>query len=195
MRSFFKRSKASKGGKKKKGSTNNYQNYTENDHQNTNDYLISSYQSLPDANPNNFMENSNNVVSKYKGFNTSITHIFTDPSSSRVDCCSLFCCGILQSDYNRYIIHNRRPPTFTYRFVMYILVPVALFCIAGYAAVMVGDPMWRELIVWTLLGFMIAWILGGCFRTTYKHGVARRDLLWKVKGISAGVVVDSYDEM
>eukprot|EP00551_Chaetoceros_affinis_P010536 CAMPEP_0203668176 /NCGR_PEP_ID=MMETSP0090-20130426/4871_1 /ASSEMBLY_ACC=CAM_ASM_001088 /TAXON_ID=426623 /ORGANISM="Chaetoceros affinis, Strain CCMP159" /LENGTH=137 /DNA_ID=CAMNT_0050532543 /DNA_START=138 /DNA_END=547 /DNA_ORIENTATION=+ len=75
--------------------------------------------------------NANNT--RYKGFNTSITHIFTDPQSSRIDCCSLACCGLLQSDYNRYILHNRRPPTFRNRFVQYILIPIVFFCIAGYS--------------------------------------------------------------
>ncbi len=53
----------------------------------------------------------------------------------------------------------------------------------------------NELIVWMLLTMLVGWVLGGCFRATYKHSIVRRDLLRKVRGMSRGMVVDSQDEM
>lgn len=120
------------------------------------------YQQLPDSTPrpssSSANNTSNNSAPKYKGFNTSITHIFHSPPSSQIDCCSLACCGILQSDYNKYILHNRRPPTFRNRCFMYILIPIFIFCTAGYAAVMIKDNALREVLVWTMLGLIVAWV-------------------------------------
>jgi hypothetical protein len=161
--------------------------------------MESSYQSLPDANmsSNNHVNHINlhRGDAKYKGFNTSITHFCFHDESSRVDCCSLVCCGLLQSDYNQYILHNKRPPTFTNRFIMHILVPIVFFCLAGYAAVMVQDENLKQIIVWMMLTIMIGWIFGGVFKSNYKQGIVRRDLLRKVRAINSGVVVDSLDEM
>ena len=152
------------------------------------------YQSLPDA--NNSTKNSNvRNETRYKGFSTSITHIFQNPENARVDCCSLVCCGLLQSDYNRYILHNRRPPTFTNRFIMYILIPIGFFSMAGYAAVEVHNRPLKEVLVYMWLSVLVGWVLGGCFRTTYKHSLVRRDLLRKVRAIRSGTVIDSHEEL
>lgn len=42
------------------------------------------------------------------GFHSSICDLFSDPSR-RADCCALACCGILQSDKNRYLLNGERP--------------------------------------------------------------------------------------
>ncbi len=156
----------------------------------------SQYQSLPDANISTQNgDKKSEFVTKYKGFNTSITHILHKPESSRSDCCSIACCGLLQSDYNRYILHNRRPPTFRNRLIQYILIPLAFFCFAGYVSVSNIDANVKELFTWMFATMTVAWIFGGCLRSTYKHGIVRRDLLRKVHGMSRGIVVDSWDEV
>ena len=93
------------------------------------------------------------------------------------------------------MLHNRRPPTFRNRFVQYVMIPLAFFCLAGYTSVNVNDRKMKELLTWMFLSMMIGWILGGCFRSTYKRGLVRRDLLRKVRGMSSGVIVNSWDEM
>ena len=130
----------------------------------------------------------------YKGLSTSITHIFTSPANTRVDCCALSCCGILQSDYNRYIILGKKAPTFKYRCLQHVLIPTMIFCIAGYCSVRIGNAFVAEVVCTALLFFCFAWIFLSCWRSTMKRSAARLELLRKVKGVSSGRVVESMDE-
>jgi len=173
----------------------------ENQNQNQNSTKpTSQYQSLPDADLNLTVKPNNSVTestppNNYKGFNTSITHMFTNHNTARSDCCSLACCGMLQSDYNRYILYNRRPPTFRNRFIQYILIPLILFCLAGYSAVMIEDVNLNQVAVWFCLTLTVGWILGGCLRSNQVRSSMREELLRKKMGISKGVIYDSQDEM
>lgn len=135
--------------------------------------------------------NNNNAARTYKGFHTSITAIFTDPSSVRTDCCSISCCGILQSDYNRYLLHNKRPPTWKNRFTQFLLIPLLFFASAGYAAVYVRNPIANQVISTALLFITIFWIIGGCLYSTHKRALLRKDILRAVKyGLNSDDVAD-----
>lgn len=121
--------------------------------------------------------NSDSVRTTYKGFHTSITAIFSDPSSVRTDCCSVSCCGILQSDYNRYLLHHKRPPTWKNRFTQFILIPLLFFASAGYAAVYVRNPIVNQVLSTALLFLTIFWIIGSCLYSTHKRARLRKDIL------------------
>lgn len=130
----------------------------------------------------------------YKGLSSSITHIFTSSANARIDCCALSCCGILQSDYNRYIILGKKAPTFKYRCLHHVLVPLIIFCTAGFCSVRIRNIFVAEVVCTALLFFCFAWIILGCWRSTMKRSVARQELLRKVKGVSTGRVVESMDD-
>lgn len=119
----------------------------------------------------------------FKGFHTSITSTFTDPSSIRIDCCSISCCGIFQHDYNRYLLLNRRPPTWKNRFIQYVLIPFLIFCAAGTAAVFIPNPGVNQAVCTGLLMVALFWVVGGCFQSTQKKsyiekGDAEKNKIW-----------------
>jgi len=124
----------------------------------------------------------NNDVRAYKGLRTPFSSIFQNPAFHRVDCCSLTCFGILQSDYNRYVLRKQLPPTFTNRIVQYLLIPLVLFCLAGYAAVMIMDPDYNEMICTCLLFMSVFWVIGSCLASTHRRVQIRREILEKVRG-------------
>lgn len=125
---------------------------------------------------------NNNNESSHKGFRTSFASIFQNPTFHRVDCCSLTCFGILQSDYNRYLLRKQIPPTFMNRIVQYLLIPLVLFCLAGYAAVTIVDPGYNEMISTCLLLMSVFWVIGSCLSSTHRRVQIRREILEKVRG-------------
>jgi len=136
-----------------------------------------------------------NYEHDYKGFSSSISHIFADPATARSDCCAIACCGVLQSDYNRYILHGKRPPSFKQRCLQHILVPLSVFMSAGYIAVTVNDKTLNQVLACVLMFFCISWTFFGCVRSSYKKCMFRRALLKKVMQRRNGVIVlESEDE-
>ena len=117
----------------------------------------------------------------YKGFHTSINDTFVDPDSIRADCCALSCCGILQSDYNRYILHRKLPSTWKNRFVQHILIPLVIFFCAGYASVFIPNQQVNQVACTTLLFLCIFWIIGGCMQATHKRALTRKEILRTVR--------------
>jgi len=131
----------------------------------------------------------------YKGLSTSITHMFADPATARIDCCAITCCGILQSDYNRYILLGKRPPTFKHRVLQHLLVPISFFTVAGFCAVTIQDRNINQLFSTFFIFLCLALIVGGCFRSGYKRCFFRRALLKKVNERNHGIIVsESEDE-
>lgn len=133
----------------------------------------------------------------YKGFNSSITSIFEDSSSARIDCCSISCCGILQYDYNRYVLHHKRPATFKNSFFQHIAVPLVFFASAGYAAVYIPNRAVNQIVCTALLFMSLFWIVGGCLQSTHKRANLRMDILKRLKyGIGFARQGDySFDEI
>lgn len=130
----------------------------------------------------------------FKGFHTSITSTFTDPSSIRIDCCSISCCGIFQHDYNRYLLLNRRPPTWKNRFIQYVLIPFLIFCAAGTAAVFIPNPGVNQAVCTGLLMVALFWVVGGCFQSTQKRATLRKEMLKRIKYGSTTPAL-SFDDM
>jgi len=131
----------------------------------------------------------------YKGLSTSITHMFADPATQRSDCCSIACGGILQSDYNRYILLGKRPPSFKQRLLQHVLVPLSFFSTAGFCAITIQDRNLNQLLCTAFVFLCVGWTIGGCMRSGYKRCFFRRALLKKAVQQQHGVsVLESEDE-
>jgi hypothetical protein len=142
---------------------------------------------LPINNPDDFEDIADDEDAVYKGLNTSVSHIFRNPDKSRVDCCSIACCGILQSDYNRYILTGIKPPSFKTRLSNHILLPISIFIVAGYCAVTIRDVNLNQLVSTALVVFIIGYITYGCMRSSYKRSLVRKELLRRVQYLQEGV--------
>ena len=117
----------------------------------------------------------------HNGFHTSIDSAFTSVESTRVDCCALSCCGIFQSDYNRFLLHKRRPPTFLNRLCQHGVIPLVFFWAAGYAAVFIENKQTRTFVCTALLSITVFWIVGSCLQSTYRRNKMRRDVRRRVR--------------
>jgi hypothetical protein len=156
---------------------------------------IMNYQSFPDSSGEDTYDshNNNHTASRatppsYRGFTTSITDMFTDPAHEGTDCCALACCGVLQSDRDRYLITGTRPPGCFKRFWMHFVLPATLFLLAIYCAFQVPDPLMNSLACTTLLFAFLGYFVTQCFKGTMKRQQVRKELLWNryhllVKGV------------
>jgi RsiW-degrading membrane proteinase PrsW (M82 family) len=116
--------------------------------------------------------------SDYRGFSTSINDMFTHPEFERVDCCSLACCGILQSDRNRYLITGITPPSFYRRFGVHIMAPLWMFALAIACALNVPDPFLNQVLSTGFVFCLLSYFIIQCCKGTWKRKDVRRELLW-----------------
>lgn len=58
------------------------------------------------------------------GFSSSLCSLFSNPSRNHADCCSLACCGLLQSDLNQYRIAQTPPPPWWKRLAINLGIPL-----------------------------------------------------------------------
>jgi hypothetical protein len=109
------------------------------------------------------------------GFSTSISDIFLSQNDRTVDICSLFCCGVLQFEYNRYFLTGGRfkPKNFSQRFFWYIFIPVFAFSLAGYFSVHVNNNYFGEMTSSLLVLFSFSWIVYLSFRSSMRRGQVR----------------------
>jgi RsiW-degrading membrane proteinase PrsW (M82 family) len=114
----------------------------------------------------------------YRGFNTSINGMFTNPEYERVDCCALACCGILQSDRDRFLLMGTKPPSGFRRFWLHIILPVCLFVSACLCAVNVQDPFLNSMLSIGFLFTLIGYFAIQCFKGSWKRRQVRKELLW-----------------
>lgn len=70
--------------------------------------------------------------SSHRGFTTSIHDMFQSHETERIDCCAMTCCGMMQSDRDRYFLQGVTPPSLIRRLWLHIVFPCFLFSIAGY---------------------------------------------------------------
>ena len=130
----------------------------------------------------------------YNGFSTSICSLFQySPSDEdaedeayrtstvRTDCCSLACCGILQSDRTNYLLTGELPPSLFRRMWTHLFVPLSMFLLAGCAAVTIQDEYSNKYIVTCLVLVLIIYIAADCFRGTAKRRRVREELLWRMR--------------
>jgi RsiW-degrading membrane proteinase PrsW (M82 family) len=131
------------------------------------------YHSFPDSASEKVPPSPN-----YRGFNTSINDMFTNPDYEQVDCCALACCGILQSDHNRFLVTGKKPPNCFKRFWMHVVFPITILMVAGYCAIMIKDPLLNSIFSCTALFSFFGYCVAQCFKGTWKRQEIRRDLLW-----------------
>lgn len=72
------------------------------------------------------------------GFRSSICDLFADPAR-RSDCCSIACCGVLQSDRNRYLFNGERP-SWWMRITVNFILPTGFVFIVIFASL----PLFRD---------------------------------------------------
>mmetsp|Transcript_4671 Transcript_4671/g.8908 ORF Transcript_4671/g.8908 Transcript_4671/m.8908 type:complete len:737 (-) Transcript_4671:14-2224(-) len=114
----------------------------------------------------------------HRGFSTSIHDMFQSPETERVDCCALTCCGMLQSDRDRYFLQGVLPPSLIRRLWLHILFPVFIFSIAGFAAFRIPDARINELFTTGTLFLFIFYLILQCLKGRAKRIEIRKDLLW-----------------
>jgi RsiW-degrading membrane proteinase PrsW (M82 family) len=132
---------------------------------------------------------------KYRGFDTSINDMFVDPEFERVDCCALACCGVFQSDRDRYLLTGYKPPSTGKRCFMHIIFPISLFISACLCAVKIRDPVRNAVMSCGFLFTMIAWFIVQCFKGTWKRRDMRKELLWtKYQLITTGEILHQRSE-
>lgn len=113
------------------------------------------------------------------GFRTSICDLFANPAR-RADCCALSCCGVLQSDKNRFLLNGERPSWCKRIALNFILPFVALIVMLVVGGILVSNDkdsalmLWWPLLTWlTFLGIVVALCIRG--RRIRMH--LRRDVM------------------
>jgi len=113
------------------------------------------YNLYQDSTPNH---GSSNVSYPNRGFSSSICSMF---HSSR-DCCAFAFCGMLQWDYNYYLITHEYPPSLWCRAFRHIFVPSLIFLAAAFCATRIQDRSTNELSVTVLMLLFFLYITGDC---------------------------------
>jgi hypothetical protein len=117
---------------------------------------------------------------QYRGFSTSITHCYQDKRFAQTDACALACCGMLQSDRDRYLVTGITPPSWNRRLFLHFLTPLALFALACYGAMNIPDAYSNQLISTMLVVFAIVIVLLQiCYKGPMKRIAVRKELLWR----------------
>jgi len=114
----------------------------------------------------------------YRGFSTSIGDMFLHPQHERVDCCALTCCGMFQSDRDRFLLQGVRPPSPCKRVWVHALIPLGMFLMAGYIALNVYDRYLNEMLCLVFLFLLVFSILLQCQKGRTKRMDIRKDVLW-----------------
>ncbi|CAB9527514.1 tRNA methyltransferase 11 homolog (Saccharomyces cerevisiae) [Seminavis robusta] len=114
----------------------------------------------------------------YRGFSTSIGDMFLHPHQERVDCCAMTCCGIFQSDRDRYLLQGVMPPSPWKRVWVHFCLPCFLFLMAGYASLHIPHKMMNEFFVLLFLLLLLVGIMSQCQKGRVKRMDIRKDVLW-----------------
>lgn len=115
---------------------------------------------------------------QYRGFATSIADMFADVRHERVDCCAITCCGVLQSDRDRYLVTGVAPPSLLKRLLMHILFPLSLFFAAGLCAVRIQDVYLNQMMSTGFILLLIFYLFLQCVKGRNKRTEVRKDLLY-----------------
>lgn len=114
----------------------------------------------------------------HRGFSTSIFDMFAKPENERVDCCALTCCGMLQSDRDRFLVQGIAPPGPLKRCVVHIMFPIFVFVFAGYGATQIRDKMVNQIVSSVLVLLVVVYFYSQCNKGRNKRVELRKDLLW-----------------
>jgi hypothetical protein len=117
---------------------------------------------------------------QFRGFSTSITDAFQDAQHRQTDACALACCGMLQSDKDRYMIMGISPPSLVRRLFVHILTPLILFATACYGATHISNAYLNQLISTLLVAFILLLIISQALcKGRWKRVMVRKELLWR----------------
>lgn len=160
------------------------------------------YQSFPENNQGNVTNGPSSVAimsaaggADYRGFSTSINHMFVEPEHERVDCCAIACCGVFQNDRDRYLITGVKPPSCCKRFWVHIVLPVWIFAMAMFCAVRIVDPALSEIFSSILILMLIGYFGFQSMKGMWKRREIRKDLLWsKYEMLRTGTFRSRTDE-
>jgi hypothetical protein len=122
--------------------------------------------------------NGSNAPQQHRGFSTSIHDMFQSPETERIDCCALTCCGMMQSDRDRYFLQGVTPPSLIRRLWLHLLIPVWLLAIAGWAAMRIRDPVLNQVFTTCIVVMLICYFMTQCSKGRSKRIEIRKDLLW-----------------
>jgi RsiW-degrading membrane proteinase PrsW (M82 family) len=131
------------------------------------------YHSFPDT-----ADETTPSTEAYRGFSTSINDMFIHPDNERVDCCALACCGVLQSDRDRYLTTGIKPPTCCRRFWIHFCLPLLMFGMAMFCAVKVPDPWLNQILSTGFVFTFLAYFVIQCIKGTWKRRDVRKEMLW-----------------
>jgi RsiW-degrading membrane proteinase PrsW (M82 family) len=120
----------------------------------------------------------------HRGFSTSIHDAYRATEHERVDCCSFTCCGVLQSDRDRYLLQGVTPPGVGHRVVVHVLLPLTILGAAGYGAMHIANVRINQMYCTVLVFTMLFYVLALCYKGRSKRIEVRKDLLWTKYQIS-----------
>lgn len=113
------------------------------------------------------------------GFRSSICDLFLDPSRG-ADCCALACCGILQSDKNRFLLNAERPVWWK-RLVINIGIPLATLTIMiVVGALLIDKDSQSAYYFWALLMFLLI-VTAICIRGRRIRMSLRREIMQRIR--------------
>jgi hypothetical protein len=114
----------------------------------------------------------------HRGFSTSIYDMFSQPENERVDCCALTCCGMLQSDRDRFLLQGITPPSPLKRIIVHIMLPIFIFVCAGFGALQIQDVLVNQIVSSALVLLVVVYIYSQINKGRSKRIELRKDLLW-----------------
>ena len=144
--------------------------------------------------------------SNFRGFSTSISDLFTDEERERIDCCSMACCGTLQSDKNRYLVMKIKPPGCLRRVFLHLLLPFFIFASATFSAITIYDPYMNQLFSTGFILILITYLVLQCYKGSSKRSLTRKEYLWskweytnnggnfRMRNYDEDSTIDSIDE-
>jgi hypothetical protein len=115
---------------------------------------------------------------RFRGFSSSISDLFITPDQERVDCCAITCCGILQTDRDRFLLQGITPPSIIKRLFVHVMIPIFIFVAAGYGALKIRDTAWNQAVSTSLVVMFFAYFVGQCYKGRSKRIEIRKDLLY-----------------
>jgi RsiW-degrading membrane proteinase PrsW (M82 family) len=114
----------------------------------------------------------------YRGFSTSIYDMFSSTDAERTDCCALTCCGVLQSDRDRYLLQGVAPPSPFKRCSVHVVFPLLIFVMAGVAALHISERNLNQAVSTVLVLSLGAYFVLQCYKGRTKRIDIRKGLLW-----------------
>jgi RsiW-degrading membrane proteinase PrsW (M82 family) len=118
------------------------------------------------------------VNTSYRGFSTSVGDFMSSSAHHRTDCCAMTCCGVLQSDRDRFLLTGVTPPGPMKRVTVHVVLPLLIFMCAGLGAIHIRNPVINQGVSTLLILFMLAYIMVQCYKGRSKRIKVRKDLLY-----------------